>query len=51
MAQAMGEDCVSLKRTRGKFTAELLRVPAILIGAFEAFRCDRVYIKLQIVKE
>lgn len=50
-AQAMAKDHVSLKRTYGKFVGELLGIPATLKGAFEAFRRDRVYARLQIVKE
>lgn len=50
-AQAMVQDHVSLKRTYHKFVGELLGVPSTLIGAFEALRCDRVYAKLQRVKE
>lgn len=44
-AQAMALDHVS------KFVAELLGIPEALIGDFEDFRRDRVYARLQMVKE
>lgn len=53
-AQDMALDCVSLKGTYlfvCKFVTELLGILGTLIGAFEAFRCDRVYARLHIVKE
>lgn len=44
-AQAMALDHVS------KFVAELLGIPEALTGDFEDFRRNRVYARLQTVKE